>query len=28
LAAEELTEHCVLATDLLTYLPRAIREIL
>ena len=27
LAAEELTEHCVLATDLLTYLPRAIREI-
>jgi len=28
LAAEEWTEHCVLATDLLTYLPRAIREIL
>ena len=28
LAAEELTERCVLATDLLTYLPRAIREIL
>ena len=27
LAAEELTEHCVLATELLTYLPRAIREI-
>ena len=28
LAAEELTEQCVLATDLLTYLPRAIRETL
>jgi ADP-dependent NAD(P)H-hydrate dehydratase / NAD(P)H-hydrate epimerase len=28
LAAEELTEYCVLATDLLTYLPRAIREII
>jgi len=28
LAAEELTEYCVLATDLLTYLPRAIREVL
>jgi ADP-dependent NAD(P)H-hydrate dehydratase / NAD(P)H-hydrate epimerase len=27
LAAEELTEYCVLATDLLTYLPRAIREV-
>lgn len=27
LAAEELTEHCVLATDLLRFLPRAIREI-
>jgi NAD(P)H-hydrate epimerase len=26
LAAEALTEQCVLATDLLTYLPRAIRE--
>jgi len=26
LAAEDLTEHCVLATDLLTFLPRAIRE--
>jgi len=28
LAAEELTEYCVLATDLLTYLPRAIREVI
>jgi hydroxyethylthiazole kinase-like uncharacterized protein yjeF len=28
LAAEELTENCVLATDLLTYLPRAIREVI
>ncbi|MDP8990698.1 MAG: NAD(P)H-hydrate dehydratase [Acidobacteriota bacterium] len=28
LAAEELTEYCVLATDLLIYLPRAIREVL
>ncbi len=27
LAAEELTEYCVLATDLLIYLPRAIREV-
>ncbi len=27
LAAEELTENCVLATDLLRFLPRAIREI-
>jgi hydroxyethylthiazole kinase-like uncharacterized protein yjeF len=27
LAAEELTEQCVLATDLLHYLPKAIREI-
>ena len=27
LAADELTEYCVLATDLLTYLPRAIREV-
>ena len=27
IAAAELTEHCVLATDLLTYLPHAIREI-
>jgi NAD(P)H-hydrate epimerase len=27
LAAEELTERCVLATDLLRYLPKAIREI-
>jgi NAD(P)H-hydrate epimerase len=26
LAAEELTDFCVLATDLLHYLPRAIRE--
>jgi NAD(P)H-hydrate epimerase len=26
LAAQELTEHCVLATDLLRYLPGAIRE--
>ena len=26
LAAETLTEQCVLATDLLTYLPSAIRE--
>jgi len=28
LAAEDLTEYCVLATDLLTYLPRAIREVI
>jgi len=28
IAAAELTEQCVLATDLLTYLPQAIREIL
>ena len=28
LAAEELTEYCVLATDLLRYLPRAIREVI
>jgi len=28
LAAEELTEYCVLATDLLGYLPRAIREVI
>jgi ADP-dependent NAD(P)H-hydrate dehydratase / NAD(P)H-hydrate epimerase len=28
LAAEELTEYCVLATDLPTYLPRAIREVI
>jgi len=28
LAAEAMTEYCVLATDLLTYLPRAIREII
>ena len=28
LAAEDLTEQCVLATDLLTYLPRAIREVI
>jgi ADP-dependent NAD(P)H-hydrate dehydratase / NAD(P)H-hydrate epimerase len=28
LAAEELTEYCVLATDLLTCLPRAIREVI
>jgi NAD(P)H-hydrate epimerase len=27
IAADELTDKCVLATDLLTYLPRAIREI-
>jgi NAD(P)H-hydrate epimerase len=27
LAAEELTEKCVLATDLLHYLPKAIREV-
>jgi ADP-dependent NAD(P)H-hydrate dehydratase / NAD(P)H-hydrate epimerase len=26
IAAEDLTEFCVLATDLLHYLPRAIRE--
>ena len=26
LAAEEWTDHCVLATDLLHYLPRAMRE--
>ncbi len=28
LGAEELTENCVLATDLFTYLPRAIREVI
>ena len=28
LAAEKMTEYCVLARDLLTYLPRAIREVL
>ena len=27
LGAEELTEQCLIATDLLHYLPRAIREI-
>jgi ADP-dependent NAD(P)H-hydrate dehydratase / NAD(P)H-hydrate epimerase len=27
IGAEELTEQCLIATDLLRYLPRAIREI-